>query len=149
MSDLIEDMIYKRMKQEEKLDKIYEELAKESYERKINFLKAYKHYLLNSDSSREFVKEMIRGCEASHIGYVKVQKVETTPYHEYPSNEYFKIIPQEGFDERIFKFSFVKFGEGNDHWLVWQTCGYSGDDYSGFMMFPMRDGIYWLVDYSC
>jgi hypothetical protein len=29
MSDLIEDMTYKRMKQEEKLDKIYEELAKE------------------------------------------------------------------------------------------------------------------------
>lgn len=149
MSDLIEDMIYKRMKQEEKLDKIYEELAKESYERKINFLKAYKHYLLNSDSNREFIKEMIRGCEASHIGYVRVQKVETTLYHEYPSNEYFKIIPQEGLDERIFKLSFVKFGESNDHWLVWQTCGYSGDDYSGFMMFPMRDGIYWLVDYSC
>lgn len=149
MSDLIEDMIYKRMKQEEKLDKIYEELAKESYERKINFLKAYKHYLLNSDLSREFVKEMIRGCEVSHIGYVKVQKVETTPYHKYPSNEYFKIVSQEGIDERVFKFSFVKFGEGNDHWLVWQTCGYSGDDYSGFMMFPMRDGTYWLVDYSC
>lgn len=89
MSDLIEDMTYKQMKQEEKLDKIYEELAKESYERKINFLKAYKHYLLNSDSNREFIKEMIRGCKASHIGYVKVQKVETTPYHEYPSNEYF------------------------------------------------------------
>lgn len=149
MSNLIEDMTYKRMKQEEKLDKIYEELAKESYERKINFLKAYKHYLLNSDSSRELIKEMIRGCEASHIGYVKVQKVETTSYHEYPSNEYFKIIPQEGLDERVFKLSFVKFGESNDHWLVWQTCGYSGDDYSGFMMFPMRDGIYWLVDYSC
>lgn len=149
MSDLIEDMIYKRMKQEEKLDKIYEELAKESYERKINFLKAYKHYLLNSDSNREFIKEMIRDCEASHIGYVRVQKVETTLYHEYPSNEYFKIIPQEGLDERIFKLSFVKFGESNDHWLVWQTCGYSGDDYSGFMMFPMRDGTYWLVDYSC
>jgi hypothetical protein len=36
-----------------------------------------------------------------------------------------------------------------DHYYVWQTVGYWGDDYSGFMLFPLNDGRYFKVSFSC
>ena len=36
-----------------------------------------------------------------------------------------------------------------DHYYVWQTGGYWGDDYSGYMLFPLNDGRYFKVSFSC
>ena len=36
-----------------------------------------------------------------------------------------------------------------DHYYVWQTCGYMGDDYSGWMLFPLKNGKYFRVYYNC
>lgn len=38
---------------------------------------------------------------------------------------------------------------GVNHHHVWQMTGYLGDDYSGFMLFPMTDGRYFKVSYNC
>ena len=41
---------------------------------------------------------------------------------------------------------------GEDHkieYFVWQTVGYSGDDYSGMMLFPMKNDKFFRVSYSC
>lgn len=36
------------------------------------------------------------------------------------------------------------------HYYVWQTTGYMGDDYSGWLLFPLpEDGKYLQVSYSC
>lgn len=32
-------------------------------------------------------------------------------------------------------------------YLVRQTCGYLGDDYAGYLLFPMKDGRYYKVEY--
>jgi|SRR5690606_37305225 len=39
-------------------------------------------------------------------------------------------------------------GEDIEYW-VWQTTGYCGDDYSGYLLLPMLDGRYWKINYSC
>lgn len=39
-------------------------------------------------------------------------------------------------------------GEEIEYW-VWQTTGYLGDDYSGYLLLPMLNGKYWMVGYSC
>lgn len=41
--------------------------------------------------------------------------------------------------------------EGEDiEYYVWQTTGYMGDDYSGFLLLPLLDGKrFWKVGYSC
>lgn len=39
-------------------------------------------------------------------------------------------------------------GEPVEYW-VWQTTGYCGDDYSGYLLLPMLDGRYWKISYSC
>jgi hypothetical protein len=39
-------------------------------------------------------------------------------------------------------------GEPVEYW-VWQTTGYLGDDYSGYLLLPLKDGRYWKIGYSC
>lgn len=36
-----------------------------------------------------------------------------------------------------------------DHYYVWQEVGYLGDDYSGYLLYPLNDGRYFKVSYSC
>jgi hypothetical protein len=38
---------------------------------------------------------------------------------------------------------------GVDHYYVWQTTGCCEDDYSGWMLFPLKDGRYFKVYYNC
>ena len=37
-------------------------------------------------------------------------------------------------------------GEYIEYW-VWQTVGYLGDNYSGFLLLPMLDGRFWKISY--
>lgn len=38
----------------------------------------------------------------------------------------------------------------SDNYAVWQTCGYSGDDYSGYLLFPTyKDNEYFVLWYKC
>jgi len=37
---------------------------------------------------------------------------------------------------------------GCDHYCVWQTCGVMDDDYSGYLLFPLKNGLYFHVSYS-
>lgn len=36
-----------------------------------------------------------------------------------------------------------------NHYCVWQTCGIMGDDYSGFLLFPLKNGRYFKISYVC
>jgi hypothetical protein len=38
---------------------------------------------------------------------------------------------------------------GIDHYYVWQTTGCCEDDYSGWMLFPLKNGKYFKVHYNC
>jgi len=38
--------------------------------------------------------------------------------------------------------------KGVDHYYVWQTTGCCEDDYSGYLLFPLKDGRYFKVWYS-
>lgn len=127
----------------EELDKVYEELHKEEEKNKREFLKAWKHFLQHINYSSEYAKELLRDADSKHIGFVKVQQVETSKYDEYPSNKYYTIVDSD------IKRRFVRFdGEGDFHWVVWQTTGMLGDDYHGYLLLPMNDGRYWLTEYD-
>jgi hypothetical protein len=39
--------------------------------------------------------------------------------------------------------------DGVGHVLIWQVTGFLGDNYNGWMLFPLSDGKYWKVDYNC
>jgi hypothetical protein len=36
-----------------------------------------------------------------------------------------------------------------DHYYVWQRTGYMEDDYFGFLLFPLKNGRYFKVSYTC
>lgn len=36
-----------------------------------------------------------------------------------------------------------------DHYYVWQQTGYLGDDYSGWLLYPLKNGKYLKISYSC
>ncbi len=38
----------------------------------------------------------------------------------------------------------------SDNYAVWQKCGYSGDDYSGYLLFPThKDNEYFVLWFNC
>ena len=40
--------------------------------------------------------------------------------------------------------------QAGDNYAVWQTCGYTGDDYSGYLLFPTHeDNEYFVLWYQC
>lgn len=40
--------------------------------------------------------------------------------------------------------------QATDNYGVWQRCGYSGDDYSGYLLFPTYDdNEYFCLEYKC
>lgn len=39
--------------------------------------------------------------------------------------------------------------KGVNHQCVWQTVGIMGDDYSGYLLFPLKNGSYFKVSYDC
>ncbi len=38
---------------------------------------------------------------------------------------------------------------GVDHYCVWQTVGHLGDDYSGYLLYPLKNGSYFKVAFYC
>jgi hypothetical protein len=77
-----------------------------------------------------------------HIGYVEVEETDEkeSGYSDY------KFYYEKG--DRKLKYM-RQDDEGDYHNLVWQTVGYLGDDYSGYLLFPLKDGRYWKILYSC
>lgn len=127
----------------EELDKVYEEIHKEEESNKREFLKAWKYFLQHIDYNSNYAKEMLRDAESKHIGFVKVQQVETYKHDKYPRNKYYTVIGSD------IKRRFVRFdGGGEFHWIVWQTTGVLEDEYHGYLLLPMNDGRYWLTEYD-
>ena len=116
------------------------------YDKKEDYLmriQEWKYFLQHISYNSNLAKEMLRESENRSKGFVQVHEVETSKYDEFPRNKHYCI-----FDSDIHR-RFTRFdGEGQFHWIVWQTTGVVGDDYSGYLLLPLDDGRYWLIDYS-
>lgn len=76
-----------------------------------------------------------------HIGYVEVEKSDYESSH-YPTHEFYKVKGE--------KLNYMRQDDdGEFHNLVWQTSGHCEDDYSGFLLFPLSNGLYWKISYYC
>lgn len=72
-----------------------------------------------------------------HIGYVDVSKIKVGDKTRYV------VVGEDNIYYTIQDTSFAH----NFHVLVYQTVGYCEDDYSGFILLPMKDGKYWKIRY--
>ena len=77
-----------------------------------------------------------------HQGYVKVERSDYKSGF-YPNYDFYNELGNKGYHYMR------QDDEGEFHNLVWQTTGYCEDDYSGFLLFPLANGEYWKIRYSC
>ena len=64
----------------------------------------------------------------------------------YSKYQHARTIPD---DKRLYMKTDCDEIRGVDHYYVWQTTGCCEDDYSGFLLFPLKDGRYYKFWYSC
>ena len=128
---------------DKELDKMYEEIRKEEEKDRRKFLTDWKYFLQHISYNSNLAKEMLRESENRPKGFVLTYEVETSKYDEFPRNKHY-CISDSDIHRRFTRFD----GEGQFHWLVWQTTGVCGDDYSGYLLLPLDDERYWLIDYS-
>ena len=100
--------------------------------------------LINVDSLFKALKEDFSDWQP--LGIVEIYDTEekTSGYSSYQhvriKDDKYKLLYMKQSEDEI---------EGIDHCCVWQTCGCCEDDYSGFLLFPLKDGKYFKISYSC
>lgn len=131
---------------EEEFGRILDELNKEQKDRENDFAEKldyfYEHTLAHPDTLEEMEEEGFTEMEhVWHVGYVHV-----TPYKPKSKSKkrYYKIVEQ---DDKYNKGAFE--WQASDNYAVHQTTGILGDDSHGQLLFPLDDGTWWCVEYSC
>lgn len=82
-----------------------------------------------------------------HIGYCSV--IESNYTNHWYKNAKFFDIKDTDCKESMVHLHFMKILHDKDfHTLVWQTTTCGEDDYSGYILFPMNDGRYWIVSFD-
>ena len=122
------------IKQERTLEKDLDE----HHDKTFNTYKEFINYLADKSigDTSEIIEEFNNCTYVNFEGYKKVTK-------EIKDNELYLIFQIGGAN---FK---AKWQAGSNY-AVWQTCGYAGDDYSGYMLFPTHKGDeYFCISYHC
>jgi hypothetical protein len=131
--DNLEDYLI-LIKQERALEKDLNDAADDN----LHTYKEFVSYLADKAiGNTEYIIEEFTNC--TYVGFEGYKKVTK----EVKDNDIYLIF-QVG--ELTFK---AKWQDG-DNYAVWQTCGYTGDDYSGYMLFPTHTkDEYFCVSYWC
>jgi hypothetical protein len=79
-----------------------------------------------------------------HEGYIEVVK---TDYKESGYSSYDFYVEKDNPKSRYYMRQ--DDDESGFHSMVWQTVGMLGDDYSGYMLYPLNNGKYWKIYYNC
>jgi hypothetical protein len=91
----------------------------------------------------DLILDSLDELDWEHVGYVEVE--ETSNINTgYPS---YKFYLEKGNPKSLRYMR--QDDDGEFHNMVWQTVGHCEDDYSGFLLFPLNDGRYWKISYSC
>lgn len=105
-------------------------------EKELEFVKANINYDFN------LMSEMLEDTW-SHIGYFEMEK-SNYKSGAYPSYDFYR----EKDNPKSLEYM-RQDDDGEYHNLVWQTVGCCGDDFSGFLLFPLSNGKYWKISFEC
>jgi len=97
-----------------------------------------------------FEKLLYHSEDLESLMPLKIVEIELTDYKSgsYPNHEFYQ-IKNDDEDKRFYMKQYEESEIDFDHNLVWQTTGYLGDDYSGFLLLPLGDNKYLKCSYSC
>lgn len=131
--DNLEDYL-RLIKQERELEKDLDDAEM----KRLNTYQEFIDYLADKAiGNTEYIIEEFNNCTyVNFVGYKKVNK-------NIESNELYLIF-------QIGESAFKAKWQASDNYAVWQTCGYTGDDFSGYMLFPTHTkDEYFCVYYKC
>jgi hypothetical protein len=131
--DNLEDYL-RLIKQERALEKDLDDAEMN----RLNTYQEFINYLADKAiGNTEYIIEEFNICTYVNFeGYKKVTK-------EVKDNDLYLIF-------QIGESTFKAKWQAGDNYAVWQTCGYTGDDYSGYMLFPTHTkDEYFCVSYRC
>lgn len=80
------------------------------------------------------------------IGFVEIELTDEKT-NGYKAYQHARIINTN--DKKLYLKTDCDDIRGVDHYYVWQTVEYLEDDFSGFLLFPLNNGKYFKVSYSC
>lgn len=131
--DNLEDYL-RLIKQERALEKDFDDETED----RLRTLQEFINYLADKaiGNTENIIEEFNNCTYVKFEGYKKVTK-------EIKDNNFYLIF-------QIGESNFKAEWQASDNYAVWQTCGYTGDDYSGYMLFPTHEDYeYFCVYYYC
>ena len=121
-----------------KTERDFEKQVKKEEEKQYNTYKEFIKYLDHrAVGNKDFIIEAVANNNFNLFkGYCKVNTINK-------NNDIFLEFSIDG--KKI-----IAEWQPSDNYAVWQTCGYCGDDYSGYLLFPTNDkDEYFCLEYSC
>lgn len=89
-----------------------------------------------------YIDEVLEGCSWHDKGIVELFPSDYKS-GSYPNHSFYR--EKDGYHNYM-----KQYEDENFHCMVAQwSVGDSGDSFEGIILFPLKDGRYWKVDYSC
>lgn len=133
---------------DEQIRDVYRLIADEAARRYYILKENLQYVKQNIDYPFECIEEYL-DCSNEHIGYVRVLRDEQYREFGYSQYDFYVLCPE---DQNRFG-NYLHFmrqddnEENNFHCLIYQVCGCCEDDYSGYLLFPLNNGMYWMISF--
>ena len=135
---------------DEQYQQAFEDLAEYELEERVKMLSAYKRVLAEINYPSFKMKEYLRDCQTWHIGFCHVYEEKNYHSSSYPDYKFYSVDKEENKNFHLPNLLMRQDDNKEDsfHCLVWQACCCE-DCYSGYLLFPLIGGEYWVVRFEC
>lgn len=136
---------YRKILEEEYLQ---EQQEREKLEKAFDYYKNHCNISVDDMDKIDFDFSFEEG-KYYHIGYCEIEECPEYKNNWYPSYSFYKIAKNDANKYNLEDLYFMKSNEKyNFHYLVWQKTGFLGDDYYGYLLLPLKNNKYWIIQYS-
>ena len=134
-----------------KIQEIYNEIAEYENKRFKEYQTALEYFKNNIDYPFDEIEEVLEADTLCHIGYCDIERGHQYKSWVYPTHEFYRLT-EDSLKEypslRYKRFMLQDKMPSGSHNLVWQETLFE-DCYHGYILLPLKDGRYWIVEYEC
>ena len=134
-----------------KIQEINNEIAEYENKRFKEYQTALEYFKNNIDYPFDEIEEVLEADTLCHIGYCDIERDHQYKSWEYPTHEFYRLT-EDSLKEypslRYKRFMLQDKMPSGSHNLVWQETLFE-DCYHGYILLPLKDGRYWIVEYEC
>ena len=136
---------------EEEIQDAYDKKVEYEYKLFKEYQTALEYFKNNIDYPFDEIEEVLEADTLCHIGYCDIERDHQYKSWEYPTHEFYRLT-EDSLKEypslRYKRFMLQDKMPSGSHNLVWQETLFE-DCYHGYILLPLKDGRYWIVEYEC